>query len=232
MSTSIWLNDPTILLKHDNLKDIWPLEKMGTQEKVNAITRLVILMTLLGYLLTLSCKIIYLGFITLGIILVLYYFQKDSVKKEKFSNRLSGVYPALTNPKIYDINKDRYEKPTTSNPLMNVLVPEIYYTPERKPAAPSFNPTVEKGINISVKDFVTKETFGGDKEIGNKLFADLGDDLEFDRSMIQFNSNPATTVPNDRESFQEYLYGDMISAKEGNPFALERYNAGAYNYTL
>ena len=46
MSTSIWLNDPTILLKHDNLKDIWPLEKMSTEEKVNAITRLVIILTI------------------------------------------------------------------------------------------------------------------------------------------------------------------------------------------
>jgi len=50
--------------------------------------------------------------------------------------------------------------------------------------------------------------------------------------MLPFNANANTEVPNDRESFQEYLYGDMISGKEGNPFALERQNAGAYNYTL
>lgn len=232
MSTSIWLNDPTILLKHDNLKDIWPLEKMSTEEKVNAVTRLVILLTILGFLLTLSKKIFYLGLVTLGIILVLYFSQKGSIKKEKFSNRLSGVYPALTNPKNYEIHKDQYSKPKSSNPLMNVLIPEIYYDPERKPAAPAFNPTVEKEINSSVKEFVTSETFGGDKELGRKLFADLGDEIQFDRSMIQFNATAGTTVPNDRAAFQEYLYGDMISAKEGNPFALVRHSAGAYNYTM
>ena len=34
---------------------------------------------------------------------------------------------------------------------MNVLIPQIYYDPKRKPAAPAFNPSVEKEINKSVK---------------------------------------------------------------------------------
>ena len=50
--------------------------------------------------------------------------------------------------------------------------------------------------------------------------------------MLPFNATAGTTIPNDRAAFQEYLYGDMISAKEGNPFALARYSAGAYNYTM
>ena len=36
---------------------------------------------------------------------------------------------------------------------------------------------------------------------------------------------PNTQVPNDQKAFQEYLYGNMISAKEGNPLALERNHA-------
>ena len=62
MSTVIWLNDPTILLKYDKIKDIWPQPHMSSEEKVNAITRLVILLTLIGYLLTLSYKIFYIKF--------------------------------------------------------------------------------------------------------------------------------------------------------------------------
>ena len=233
MSTSIWLNDPTILLKHDKLKDIWPLEKMSNEEKINAITRLVIMLTILGYLVSASAKIFYLGIITLGIIIALYYSQNNRFnKKENFLNRLSGVYPALTNPVTYEIHKNKYSKPSISNPLMNVLVPEIYYDTERKPAAPTFNKSVEKEINSSVKEFVTNTTFGGDKDIEKKLFVDLGDEMQFDRSMLQFNATAGTTIPNDRGAFQEYLYGDMISGKEGNPFALTRHNAGAYNYTM
>ena len=110
MSTSIWLNDPTILLKHDKLKDIWPLEKMSNEEKINAITRLVIMLTILGYLVSASAKIFYLGIITLGIIIALYYSQNNRFnKKENFLNRLSGVYPALTNPVTYEIHKNKYQ---------------------------------------------------------------------------------------------------------------------------
>jgi len=231
MSKQIWLNDPSILLKHDKVKELWPLAKMNPEEKVNAITRLVILLTLLGYLITQSYKIFYLGLLTLAIVIVLYFLQKHTNnKKEKFSNRLSGVYPALTNPVTYELYKNNFSKPTENNPLMNVLIPEIYYDPERKPAAPSFNPTVEKEVNKSVKDFIGKSF--NDKDIEKKLFADLGDEFEFNRSMVRFNATANTEVPNDREAFQEYLYGDMISGKEGNPLALERQHAGAYNYTM
>ena len=231
MSRSIWLNNPTILLKHDNLKDIWPLEKMTSDEKVNAITRLVIVLTILGYLITGSSKIFYLGLATLAIIIILYYSQNSYIsKKEKFSNRLSGVYPALTNPIEYQIHKNEYDKPSKNNPLMNVLIPQIYYEPDKKPAAPAFNKEVEEKINNSVKEFVI-DNFG-DKEMGKKLFSDLGDEMDFNRSMLPFNATAGSTVPNDRAAFQEYLYGDMISGKEGNPFALTRHSAGAYNYTL
>ena len=52
---------------------------------------------------------------------------------------------------------------------MNVLLPEIYYDPTRKPAAPTFNPQVEKEINNSVQEFVAKPF--NDKNIDKKLFA-------------------------------------------------------------
>ena len=231
MSRSIWLNNTTILLKHDNLKDIWPLEKMTSDEKVNAITILVIVLTILGYLITGSSKIFYLGLATLAIIIILYYSQNSYIsKKEKFSNRLSGVYPALTNPIEYQIHKNEYDKPSKNNPLMNVLIPQIYYEPDKKPAAPAFNKEVEEKINNSVKEFVIYNF--DDKEIGKKLFSYLGDEIDFNRSMLPFNATAGSTIPNERDAFQEYLYGDMISGKEGNPFALARHSAGAYNYTL
>jgi hypothetical protein len=229
MSTPIWLKDPYILLKHDKLKDIWPIEKMTSEEKVNAVTRLVILLISLGYLLTLSYKIFYIGLVTLAIILVLYYAHKpiNQTNKEKFTN-LSGVYPSFTNPVMYELNKNKFDKPSNTNPLMNVLIPDIYYDPKKKPAAPSFNPTVEKEINKSVKEFIEKPF--NDKNINKKLFADLGEEIMFNRSMLQWTSTADAQIPNDQKAFQEYLYGDMISGKEGNPLALARHSAGAYNY--
>ena len=54
----------------------------------------------------------------------------------------------------------------------------------------------------------------------------------FNRSMLPWTATANTQIPNDRKAFQEYLYGDMISGKEGNPLALERQSSGAYNYKL
>lgn len=231
MTTPVWLNDPRILLRKDKIMEIWPSQDMTAEEKVNAVSRLVIILVIIGFLLTLKVNIFLLGAATLGIVYLLYYFQNRSMNKykEKFSNKMSGVYPLLTDPKMYNMNKNLFMKPSKSNPLMNVTLPEIYYDPKRKPAAPSFMPEVESQINKSVKEFVA-EPFD-DPKIKDKLFADLGDELTFNRSMLQYNAMPNTQVPNDQAAFKEYLYGNMISGKEGNPLALERNHAGAYDFT-
>jgi hypothetical protein len=234
MSAPIWLNDPTILLKHDKLNELWPKPQMSFEEKINSITRFVILLTFLGYMLTLSTNIFFIGFATLVIIIILYLVQSrlesKNKKNEAFSNKLSELYPTLTNPKNYELNKSKYSKPTPTNPLMNVLVPEVYYDPKRKSAAPTFNPDVEKEINKSVKEFITKPF--NDETIGDKMFNDLGDEIMFDRSMSRWSATANTQVPNDQKSFQEYAYGSMISGKEGHPVALERHQSGAFNHTM
>ena len=63
----------------------------------------------------------------------------------------------------------------------------------------------------------TNPTF---KNIDKKLFNDLGEKFQFDRSMIPFNSAPNTHIPNDQNLFANFLYGDMVSGKEGNKFKL------------
>lgn len=230
MTTSIWLSDPTILLRNDKITELWPKPIMSSEEKVNAITRLVILLVIIGFLITLNVKIICVGIVTLGIVFLLYYIQNPATKKdENFTNRLPGVYPLLTDPCTYEMHKNLYTKPSGENPLMNLSLPQIYYEPKRKPAAPAFMPQVEEEINNNVKDFVAKPF--KDETIKDKLFADLGDEIVFNRSMLQYNTTANTQVPNDQKAFQEYLYGNMISGKEGNPIALERSYAGAYNFT-
>jgi hypothetical protein len=44
----------------------------------------------------------------------------------------------------------------------------------------------------------------------------------FEQSLMPFNSNPNTTIPNDQQAFAEFCYGSMISCKEGNQFACAR----------
>ena len=227
MSNEIWLNNPTILLNQDKLGELWPTSNMSLEEKINAISRLIILLTVIGYLITLRPNIILIGSVALISILLIYSLQNK--KKESFVNNLTNTGALLSNPLFYEMNRENFKEPTKDNPLMNVLIPEVYYNPERKPAAPTFNPIVENEINESVKQLVSEKF--GDDDIKEKLFGSLGDKLNFNRSMLSFTATANTTIPNDQKNFQEFLYGDMISGKEGNALALERNQSGSYNYT-
>ena len=98
---------------------------------------------------------------------------------------------------------------------------------------------VQKGEKVPewIKDSVVDTMFSDEKDkqreyIKKKLFSDLGDNYNFDFSMRNFYTNPNTTIPNDQGGFANFCFGDMVSAKEGNEFALGRWQpriGGTYN---
>ena len=49
MTTPVWLNDPRILLRKDKIMEIWPNQDMSAEEKVNAVSRLVIILVIIGF---------------------------------------------------------------------------------------------------------------------------------------------------------------------------------------
>lgn len=236
--TPFWLNEPTILFNKKYITDIWPNSTMTNMEKLNAISRFVILASLLGYLITLNIGLIFVCIITLAVIAILYHVQSNKSKDdEKKKDSPPKVKENFTNSMLYNEVKDDYTNPKQNNPMMNVLVPEVIYNPTRNEAAPAFNAEVERKINNNTKDYVVETTFADEstkqKEyIKRKLFSDLGDSYMFDHSMRNFYTNPSTTIPNDQAGFANFCFGDMISAKEGNEFALARHQprlGGTYN---
>ena len=52
MTTPFWLNDPTILFNKEKVLEVWPTQKMSFESKLNAISRIVMLMTILGFIFT------------------------------------------------------------------------------------------------------------------------------------------------------------------------------------
>jgi len=237
-ATPFWLNEPTILFDKKQITEIWPNPNMSNMEKLNAISRFVIIASLLGYLITLNMGIIFVGIITLAVIAILYHVQSNKIIADEKAKELPPkIKENFTNAILYNEVKDDYTNPKENNPMMNVLLPEISYNPTRNEAAPAFNAEVEKNINNSTKDYVVDTTFSDEstkqKEyIKRKLFSDLGDSYSFDYSMRNFYTNPNTTIPNDQGGFANFCFGDMISAKEGNEFALGRWQprvGGVYN---
>jgi hypothetical protein len=254
-STPFWINDPTVLFKREEMMDIWPAPLMSIEQKLNAISRIVILLSILGFLITKNVNIILTGAITLAIFVMMYKLQhqeeydaknggngnKDNNsnsndKKEGFINSAFFNDPTPTNNQLEyskyskprGVLKPNMTTPTVTNPMMNVLLTEIAYDPERNQAARAYNPKIEKEINhttevATVLDFEPRTITEAEK-LRKKLFADLGDKYEFDDSMRSFYTNPSTTIPNDQKAFAELCYGSMISCKEGNEFACQRFN--------
>ena len=220
--TNIWLNNPAVLLKKGQLNQIWPREYMSRNEKINAITRLVIILTLLGFLVTQSYNFLITGLVTLGVIAALYYAKE--YKQDNQGGGLQTRAEGFTNPEVYKALKSNFTNPTNKNPFMNVLLPEIQDNPKRKMAAPAYNRAVEKQINDDTENFVVSN-FDNDPQIKKKLFSNLGDSLEFENfGQYNFYATANTRVPNDQTSFADFCYGDMVSGKEGNDFALIRNN--------
>jgi len=234
-----WSNDPTILFNKTQISQLWPQPTMSFEEKLNAISRLIILLSILGFLVTLHLNSILIGIITLFVILFIYKMRKDKILKSLL-NKTEGfsdmghinVIPGKTIPKnnkltnpvtLETVLRSDFYPTTKKNPLGNVLLTEIMDYPDRKAAAPSFNVDVSEDITRSAKKTV-QYLNPSIKNTNKQLFGDLANNFELDWSMRNFYSMPNTRVTNDQGSYGEYLYGNMPSAKEGNAFALTQDN--------
>ena len=203
-----WTKNPAILLDSNYITELWITNNMTKNQKLNAISRLVILLTLIAYGLTRNIRILISGIITIVALIFVNYLNKNN---ESFTNIRNKMNNQLD--KIY-LNPDYFTQSTVKNPLSNVQPQEIIDNPKRKDAPPSYNKKVEQQINNNTKEIIRKNF--NDKDIDKKLFNDLGDNLQFENSMRQFYSTASTTVENDQESFLKFCYSDMNSCKDGD----------------
>ena len=207
MTTPFWSNDPTILFNKESILQIWPNQQMAFETKLNAISRLVI---------------------TLAIIFTLYKLRKQSIvssliKKEGFSVNPSMQPSALSpSPMLKDpvtlesVLRSDFHPTTKKNPFGNVLLTDIGDNPERKAAAPSFNPDVYDDIDSAVKK-QTQMLNPGIINTNKQIYGDLYENYQLSNSMMRFYSTPNTRIANDANAYAMYLYGNMPSGKSSGP---------------
>jgi hypothetical protein len=218
-----WFENPNILLHPAYLYELFPNESMTYDQKLNAITRIVIVCSIIGFVFTQRIRILIIGAITIFAIFILHH-SKSKKSKEGYENPVSNIL----RERNMDIPADIFDEPDSKNPFSNVLIPDYEYNVNKKPAPPSFNENINDKILTQAKKMVV-ELNATQPHIADKLFKNLGDEYEFEQSMRQFISQPGTTIPNDPHgSFKDFLYGSMISSKEGNLFSLAR-NKTNYN---
>ena len=243
MTIQFWSNDPLVLFNKEYIFELWPTTNMCYEQKLNAITRLVILITILGYILTMSQRVLVVGILTLLVIFVLFKMRKQKITKnmlnEGFSlqdNEVTGMFDknnaSYVNPETLDsVLKSEFKEGTKKNPFSSVLLTQIGDDPNRKAAPPSFNVDVDEDITKNVKRAVQMMN-PGIKNTNKQLYGDLFQEFELDQSNRAFFSTANTRVENDQGAYSQYLYGTMPSAKESTPEGNMQRVADNYRYTL
>jgi hypothetical protein len=106
-----------------------------------------------------------------------------------------------------------YTPPTARNLFMNVLVDEYKYNPDRPAAAPVSDPLVKQTL---------------DDYFRVQWFSDPTDVFGRNQSQREFVTQPSTSIPNDRESYQNWLYKiPGKTCKEGGRYCTTQGSAGS-----
>ena len=239
-----WTNEPTILFNKEYMFELWPTSDMCYEQKLNAITRLVILITILGYVSTTSTRILVVGTLTLAVIFGLFKMRRQKITNqmlnEGFSiqgNQVTGMFDkkpdSYVNPVTLDaVLKSEFKEGTKKNPFSNVLLTQINGDPERKSAPPSFNVDVDEDITKNIKKAVQMMN-PGIKNTNQQLYGDLWQQFELDQSNRAFFSTANTRVENDQSAYAQFLYNDLkYSGKESTPEGAISRVQDNYRYTL
>lgn len=221
-----WGDDPNILLNIQHITELYPSESMSSTQKLNAITRSVIILTIVGTFFTSPLRLWIIAIMTIAAVWYLHYYQTTSKKKVRFDEGFeAGASPSEEDIKdvvrTKDLPQDLFSTPKANNPFGNTLMTDYDNADKKQPAPPSYNKRINDQIIAQTKQSIL-ENNPEQPYITNKLFSGLDDDLAFEQSMRPFYSMPNTTIPNDQNAFAEFCYGSMVSCKEGNAFACAR----------
>jgi len=208
LCTPGWWEDPMIIITGSWLAQ-WKRRNTGRPpcftERVNALTRTFLVIIIVAIALsffnhdlgmTLTYSLLIGTIVTLPDIVDM---VKASYIQEEFVSRITPHEPASNAWKTPPVNgaDDSYDDgelmtlPSPRNPFMNVLIDEIKYNPTRPEAK-------------SVEDPVVKSTL--DDYFRVNWFSDPTDVFGKSQSQRSFVTMPSTTVPSDRESYQDWLY--------------------------
>ena len=244
MTIQFWSNEPTILLNKEYIFELWPTTNMCYEQKLNAISRLIILLTILGYILTMSQRVLVIGLLTLVVIFVLFKMKKQKVTKEMLNegfnvkgNEVTGMFDKKSdyyvNPQTLDsVLKSEFKEGNKKNPFSNVLLTQIGDEPERKSAPPAFNVDCDEDITKNVKRAVQMMN-PGIKNTNKQLYGDLYQEFELDQSNRAFFSTANTRVENDQSAYAQFLYNDLkYSGKESTPEGALARVQDNFRYTL
>lgn len=227
MCPAFWLEDPSVLWKEAT--DFFPFHagaKKCTATALNSLTRfglylglvLIVLTGRIAYLclavgIPLLAVAAYKGMEIRGNVRRTEAFQGTSYPSNPESNVILG--PDVVDEYVDDvIGTQGRTLPTAANPFMNVLLTEIGDDPQRPPA--------KNGAFL-------KRQFSNIFQ--DRVYGDPNDVFQKSQNQRIWATQPITSIPNDQESFQNWLFRvPGRTCKEGNGAVCKPATDGS-NYT-
>ncbi len=187
---NFWGDNPTLLFDSRYIQEIWIYDGMDRNQSLNALSRLIIVLSVIGFACFNRILFLVIGAILLGCIVLFHHSQK-----ENFETELSD-----------------YQRIDQSNPMNNVLMQDYKYNPMKTAEPKDYGEQKEKSINDKTKQFILQEN-KSNSQIGD-LFKNKGDQFQFEQSLRPFHTNPVTTVDqSEYKDFLKYCYGVLPSDK-------------------
>jgi hypothetical protein len=209
---TFWSVDPNVLLKTG---DFFPTPNMSLVQQLNAVSRVVIVMSLLLFSIYQKALYLCIGAITLGGIWIVYqYYICPMQIKEAFASYKSKLNKHMEEDhdvRTYD--PTLFQKSTPENPFGNVLLTDITDNPNRLPAPPAYIPEVRDEIMNNVKLMIAK-MHPENPGIVQKMFGDMNEQFALEQSCRQWVTNPVTTVAGDIRGVMNYIYGNTAACKD------------------
>lgn len=198
---AFWYDDFKVLFQTDRLTEFFPTRDQTLEERLNSIMRLSIYVSMLLYFNRKNYKYMSIA-LGAGLLTLFVYtnYARDSGKdvKSKIETLTTDVQDACV-------------KPTIDNPFMNATMKDYMNIVDGK--------IVDRPPACSISDNNVKKEI--DTAFETNLYRDVDDVFGKFNSQRQFFTVPSTTIPNDRESFQKWLYSSQKTCKEDQDYCLQ-----------
>ena len=192
-----WSENIVVLFEKEKLAHFFPVKNMDLNQKLNAVVRLSIYISIAMFFKTQNYKVIYIFITALALTFLIHkYTNKDDkqiILKKPFGKKLEKEDKFLTEKVMVE--------PTVNNPFTNITIDEY----EKQPNRESLLDLNDKKMK---KDLEDKFSFN--------LYKDINDVYNTNNSQRQFYTTPITTIPNKQKEFAEWCYKMPPTCKEKN----------------
>jgi hypothetical protein len=191
-SDPFWAEDVGVLFREDRLLEFFLNKDFVFEEKLNAIARLGVYISVIMALYKSDPKFLLLSLVTFG----LTFFIKEFFSRNFYSPDIPDQF------KENFTDNTKYIEPTIDNPYMN--------------------PSIVNPLPLPLPDYLSGSEDAKEirKEIRQKsehnLFKDVGDIFEMNNNRLSFH-----TVPRNDGKLKDFLFKDMKSGKVDQYYNIE-----------